>query len=183
MNPVPIGRELAIASSPQGLTIDYGFGLYYLRPLSETHFVSEDTRDTFIIERDQEGHIIQVWAEHLCFLEATAAARDGRMEAALSWLKQAVARFPQSARAHVNLSQVLLAIGDQSEARKSVKRALEIDPQHRRANVLQRQFYMKRIGRTIGIGAISVIALYVFRSWLWHRIRSARLRCSGLRLQ
>jgi Flp pilus assembly protein TadD len=64
------------------------------------------------------------------YVEARAAAEEGRSAEALRLYRQLLARFPQHLRSRNNLALLLDAAGDHAGALAELDRALEMDPEH-----------------------------------------------------
>jgi len=153
------GRRVTLAVSDSVLTIEYGSGTFRLWPESETRFIAEDIEDPVIFELAGDGHVSRIWSEQLCYLEAGAAVKRGDPDAAVTWVRQAVDKFPESARAHYNLARALQGTGQAEEARAQVQTALDIDPGYRDARRLLRNLQLLRFGWIIGLVAIAGVLL------------------------
>jgi len=64
------------------------------------------------------------------YVEARAAAEEGRSAEALRLYRQLLVRFPQHLRSRNNLALLLDAAGDHQGALAELDRALEMDPEH-----------------------------------------------------
>ena len=160
------GRKVTVNASDDELTIEYGYGTFRLWPESHTRFIAEDSEDPVLFELAADGRVSKIWAEQLCYLEAAAAVRQGNLEAAVTWVRQAVDKFPKSSRAHYNLARVLHGTDEPSEALAHVRKALDIDPRNRGASELLIRLQLRRFAWMIGILALLLgwqLILILFR--------------------
>ena len=149
------GRKVTVtASDDDALAIEYGYGTFRLCPDSDTRFIAEDSEDPVLFELSADGRVSKIWAEQLCYLEAAAAVKRGDLETAVTWVRQAADKFPESARAHYTLAKVLRGTGKPEEALPQVRRALEIDPEYKDAQRLLRSLHLRRFAWIIGIVAV-----------------------------
>jgi len=153
------GGKVRVGAEGGVLTVDFGQGTYELRPESDTRFIAEDLEDPFLFDLAEDGRVTAIWAERLCYLEATAAVKRGDLNAARSWLQKAVEKFPESSRTHFNLARILHATGKSPEALPHVRRALAMDPKTPGAAALLRALQFHRLSWVIGIVALMVVFL------------------------
>jgi len=172
------GRKISVTAAGGALTIDYGRGTYFLRPESDTRFIAEDMEDAVLFDLAEDGRVNKIWVEQLCYLEATAAAKRGELNATLKWLRSAIEKFPESSRTHFNMAKVLQGTGKSSEALPHVRRALEIDPKNKGAADLLRTLQLRRFAWVIGIFAL-LAAWLVVRVVLYRRRRNRQALVAG----
>ena len=153
---MPSSRKVTVSFLDDMLAIDYGYGTFHLQPESDTRFIAEDSRDPVLFELDGDGRVTEVWAEQLCYLEAAAAVERDDIEAAVTWVRHAVDKFPESSRAHFNLARALHGTGKSSEALLHVQEALELDSRNRGASRLLTQLRLRQAGR---IGLVLILGL------------------------
>jgi len=75
----------------------------------------------------------------VAYLRGLIYQRRGEVEAALTWLRTAVARDPQLFEAHLLLSRIYWGRNDRARATTHVKQALAIDPASREAVTLKQR--------------------------------------------
>lgn len=162
------GRKATVAIADGALTLEYGTGTFRLMPVSETRFIAEDSEDPVEFEFGADGRADQVLTESLCYLEATDAMQRGNLDAATTWVRHAVEKFPESARAHSTMARILDGTGHPAEALTQVKKALELDPDIKDASGLLMRLQLRRNAWLIGIGALLVVS---FSVGIFHRHR------------
>lgn len=167
------GDTVVVASSPAGLTIDYGRGVFDLTPIEvpdgggPARFRTVDTHDEVLITLGADGVAERVFTEPALYLEAAAAAQRGDVAGAVDRVRIAVESFPESPDARFNFARALLGSGDRRAAAAQLDTALALDPDHDNARRLQRTLGM---GRFIPVVAgVLVLALLV----VW-RVRRRR---------
>lgn len=124
--------------------LDFGQGLFALRPLSPGRFVVVDSRDTLIVGLDAAGRIHTVLSEPIVYLEAAAAARSGEIHEAIAWVSRAVEAFPEAPGPRINLARALAGAGDRTGARAQVDTALMLDPAYPGAAQMRRALGTRR---------------------------------------
>ena len=168
------GRIVTISRVDDGLAIDYGFGTFRLLPESDTRFMVEDRYDPVLFERDGTGRVSRIWMEQLCYLEAGAAVKRGELDDVVTWLRHAVEKFPESARARFNLARALSATGKRPEALSQVKRALDMDPDITGASWLYVKLQLRRFAWMIGFLVLMIAGLSAFGLVRRHRKQDVR---------
>ena len=175
------GRRVTIIASDDALTVEYGFGTFRLWPESDTRFIAEDSEDPVLFELDADGRVSKFWTEQLCYLEAAAAMKQGDLVAAVTWVRHAVDRFPESSRAHYNVARALNGTGKPSEALAHVRRALEIDPRLSGASELLIRLQLRRFAWMIGIVALilgwQLVLIFIRRLRRFKPVTAARAAC------
>ncbi|MCF7687032.1 MAG: serine hydrolase [Cephaloticoccus sp.] len=156
------GRKASVAIADGALILEYGTGTFRLWPVSETRFIAEDSENLVEFEFGADGRADQVWTEPLCYLEATDAVQRGDLAAATTWVRHAVEKFPESARAHFTLARILDGTGHPAEALTQVRKALELDPDLNGAAALRLQLQIGRYGWVIGMGILSLFSFLVY---------------------
>lgn len=159
------GRKVEIGAFEGGLTVNLGSGAFRLMPEDGTRFRMEDTQDPVILDLDESGRVVRVWAEQLAYLEAADAVKVGRPEEAVAAVVAAAERFPESARLQYNVARGLIGTGRSDEALEYLAAALRIDPGYSHAKALRRRVLARRYGWILGVSVLALV-LWVGVRWM-----------------
>jgi CubicO group peptidase (beta-lactamase class C family) len=143
--------------------LDFGEGLFDMRPISAGRFLVVDSRDTVIVRLNSDGRINSVFSEPIIYLEAAAAARKGKADEAIEWVSLAVDEFPKSVGPRLNMARALLGVGDRAGARAQLDTALMLEPAHPGAARMERAFGPRRFLPVAASVVILVIGAMVWR--------------------
>lgn len=174
------GQRVTVTSANGALTIEYGRGTFGLCSESDTRFIAEDSQDPVLFQLSADGRVSSIWTEQLCYLEAAAAVKRDDVKSAVTWVRQAADKFPESARAHFTLAKVLSRTGKPDEALPQVQRALEIDPDYKDAQRLLRSLHLRRFAWLVGIVAV-ILGSPLVLAFVRHRLNRSKqkgLTCS-----
>jgi tetratricopeptide (TPR) repeat protein len=160
------GRTVEIGTFEGSLTVNFGSGAFRLLPEDDTRFRMEDTHDPVILDLDDAGRVVRVWAEQLAYLEAADAVKLGRPEQAVAAVVAAAERFPESARLQYNVARGLIGTGRSGEALEYLAAALRIDPGLSDAKSLRRRVLARRYGWILGLPVLALV--------LWVGVRRVR---------
>jgi predicted Zn-dependent protease with MMP-like domain/Flp pilus assembly protein TadD len=81
-----------------------------------------------------------------CLDEAMTAAQEGRTDAALAWLEQALQEHPDGAEAHNGRGEILWDEGKVEQALHEFERALEADPKFTTAHLNRAELLIEEFG-------------------------------------